>query len=271
MISSKSAEHPERILKGNNMFSKHNNFFFKEPLQKQDSESLTTDYAHTVQLIFCGSLAQNVINALDPKITVDVAEDLHALQYCTTGKITIDAKVNVYSDINYHETRKRKQKSIAFDHQDKVLKSQTSSNAATHFFAKSDPNFKSDLQTYLVIAAEDKAEIDNNLKALHATIANQDRHGIIKCMVMSKDWNVLWRGDSNWPMDFCKVDKENATSDFAKHLKNELKENSHKYIKNIEQELYDKIYEKIINEFKNTVLDKADQFFNEHKRKCSIV
>ncbi|TAK72180.1 MAG: hypothetical protein EPO11_10400 [Gammaproteobacteria bacterium] len=262
------------------MFGKNKVFLFQAPMQKKVTKSINTTYEYKVQVIVCGSYAQDVIAAMDhPELAMTKEQDIYAFQYSRKGRINGEITVTINSNMNYQEARKKKKKDVIFEHQDDIAAEISSSESPLDSYELCEPDFQSNLGTYVVIAGEDNQEASHIANELNTKLGNSKviQYTVLMYPARIEGNSMVWGGSEiirNCPVapliQYC-ANIKNSAKPLGKSTIKTLHTGADNHANNLKQEFFDQIKAEIMKEFETTLHHHADDYFQNNDRKCTIM
>lgn len=241
--------------------------------EKQDlTESVKIEINHKIQVIVCGSLSQEFIQALSiPNFKYSNTE-YYAFIVEEKGNLTIEVTVTIISDIDYKEDRhksKKKQSLIEFKHDDRIDKKVNTSYAGTTQYYQCSPDFKSTITTYVLILGNDIRET----KSIVTKMGSMPQFPIQGHYIIRG-----FEGSQEIPYNAASAHHIMSSNDddilelTVKKLKKELKKCHEEHLKIFTNQTIDDVIDHANLEMETKIRQQADDYFDEQQRhKCSIM
>jgi hypothetical protein len=255
------------------MFRNNKTFLFQQPLENQISRQINQPLNNITQVIIWGSLANDVMNDVIKKaknLIIKDGQDMYAFTEQVKGDIDLRLTVNCKSIINYQEARKKEHKNIKkaveFEHDDKFDCNSSMSSSHSTQYDTCEPSFDSEIQTLIYIVGKDELENEAILNKMKDIPNINNNHQIITMCHLFKDGQISCSFNIE-KMQVSHYSTYNINT-LSKDIFKQIKKCNEAYQKNLEKEETNKMKDDILNNFKSTIDQKADEFFDKKSSSC---
>ena len=255
---------------------KKKTYVFKDPIEREKSYHDMDSYRFKTQVIICGNLAGQFLEAMGENLTLDNEEEVYH-SFIFTKAFVISNHIDITLDKEkgpYKKTKTKTKEGVVFEITKNFttnlkVRSEFSTELHPGTYYQTTPNFNSNLSTWLIVASSQKDE----QKALVRELQENLQAGKFKIHLFhfperfnSNHW---LRSCSYFPVFDSEADivMSRGVTDFAKSFKDLLTTEASEFKKRKIKAIAEAAKQDIQQDLENELETKADKHLN---RRCVI-